>query len=67
MRARASAVEELEKAGTFEDLTQLGPPQDDIDRELEQLGRGPQVEDELAKMKAEIGAGGEKPALEEGA
>ena len=24
MRARASAVEELEKAGTFDDLTQLG-------------------------------------------
>ena len=34
MRARASAVEELEAAGTFEDLTQLGSGQDDIDREL---------------------------------
>jgi phage shock protein A len=63
MRARASAVEELEKAGTFEDLTQLGPGQDDIDRELAQLGTGQQVDDELAKMKAELGAGGEKPAL----
>jgi phage shock protein A len=67
MRARASAVEELEAAGTFDDLTQLGPPQDDIDRELAQLGAGPQVDDELAKMKAELGSGeGEKPALGEG-
>ena len=67
MRARAGAVEELEAAGTFEDLTQLGPPQDDIDRELASLGAGTQVDDELAKMKAELGSGGEdKPALEEG-
>jgi phage shock protein A len=35
MKARASAVSELEAAGTFEDLTQLGPPQDDMDRQLE--------------------------------
>jgi phage shock protein A len=67
MRARGQAVEELEKAGTFEDLTQLGPPQDDIDRELAQLGTGAQVDDELAKMKAELGpAEGDAPALEEG-
>jgi phage shock protein A len=68
MRARGQAVEELEAAGTFEDLTQLGGPSDDIDRELAQLGAGQQVDDELAKMKAELGAGegGEKPALGEG-
>ena len=67
MRARGAAVEELEAAGTFEDLTQLGPPQDDIDRELSQLGSGAQVDDELAKMKAELGSGeGDKPALGEG-
>jgi phage shock protein A len=67
MRARASAVEELEAAGTFEDLTQLGPGQDEIDRELAQIGAGAQVDDELAKMKAELGSGGgEQPALEEG-
>jgi phage shock protein A len=67
MKARASAVEELEAAGTFEDITQLGPGQDDIDRELAQLGAGAQVEDELAKMKAELGSGGgEAPALGEG-
>jgi phage shock protein A len=67
MRARASAVEELEKAGTFDDITQLGPPQDDIDRQLAQLSAGSQVDDELAKMKAELGqGGGEAPALGEG-
>src|SRR5690348_10586278 len=69
MRARASAVEELEKAGTFDDITQLGPPQDDIDRQLAELSTGSQVDDELAKMKAELGqggGGGDAPALEEG-
>src|SRR5919202_6504668 len=54
MRARANAVEELEQAGTFEDLTQLGGGQDDIDRQLAQISAGTQVDDELAKMKAEI-------------
>ena len=67
MRARAGAVEELEKAGTFDDLTQLGSGQDDIDRELAQIGAGPQVDDELAKMKAELGSGGgDSPQLEQG-
>jgi phage shock protein A len=66
MRARASAVEELEKAGTFEDLTQLGSGQDDIDRQLTELTSGAQVDDELAKMKAELGSGAEAPALGEG-
>jgi phage shock protein A len=67
MRARAGAVEELEAAGTFEDITQLGSGQDEIDRELAQLGAGAQVDDELAKMKAELGSGGgDAPALDKG-
>jgi phage shock protein A len=67
MRARAQAVEELEAAGTFEDITQLGSGQDDIERELSQLTSGAQVDDELAKMKAELGTGGgDSPALEQG-
>jgi phage shock protein A len=57
MRARASAVEELESAGTFDDITQLGSGEDDIDRQLRELGASGQVDDELAKMKAEIGSG----------
>src|SRR3989440_334750 len=34
MKARADAVSELEAAGTFDDLTELGPGEDDIDRQL---------------------------------
>ena len=64
MKARASAVEELEAAGTFEDLTQLGSGQDDIDRELAELGTGGMVDDELAKMKAELGQGARRLAAE---
>jgi len=67
MRARAGAVEELEAAGTFDDLSQLGEGQDDIDRELAQLGASGQVDDELAAMKAELGSGGgESPQLGNG-
>ena len=69
MRARADAVSELEAAGTFDDLTALGPGQDDIDRQLAQLSSSSQVEDELAKMKAELGSGeggGESKQLGEG-
>jgi phage shock protein A len=67
MRARASAVDELEQAGTFDDITQLGGGEDDIDRQLRELTSGAQVDDELAKMKAELGqGGGESPALEQG-
>jgi phage shock protein A len=67
MRARASAVEELEAAGTFDDLSQLGAGQDDIDRQLGELTSGAQVDDELSKMKAELGSGGgDAPALEQG-
>jgi phage shock protein A len=67
MRARASAVEELEQAGTFDDITQLGGGEDDIDRQLRELTSGAQVDDELSKMKAELGqGGGDSPALEQG-
>jgi phage shock protein A len=64
LRARASAVEELEKAGTFEDLTQLGTGGDDIDRQLHELTSASQVDDEMAKMRAELGSGDKAPAIE---
>jgi phage shock protein A len=57
MKARADAVSELEAAGTFEDIGQLGSGEDDIDRQLKQLSSAPAVEDDLAKMKAELGQG----------
>ena len=72
MKARAAAVEELEAAGTFDDLTQIGPGQDDLDRQLSELTTGSQVDDELARMKAELGSGsgsgggGSAGQLEEG-
>jgi phage shock protein A len=70
MRARAGAVEELEKAGAFDDITALGEGQNDIDRELAQLSSGAVVEDELAAMRAELGTGSapaeSAPALEPG-
>ncbi len=57
MRARADAVSELEAAGTFEDVTQLGAGEDDIDRQLKALSSSSAVDDELAKMKQELGSG----------
>jgi phage shock protein A len=66
MKARANAVTELEAAGTFDDITQLGSGEDDIDRQLKQLSSTSAVDDDLAKLKAEVGAGpaaaGEIPA-----
>jgi phage shock protein A len=68
MRSRASAMQELEASGTFDDLTTLGPGEDDIDRQLRQLSSGSQVDDDLSKMKAELGmGGGDQGALEAGA
>jgi phage shock protein A len=61
MRARAAAVDELEKAGTFDDLTQLGEGGDDIDKQLKELTQSSTVDSELAKMKSELGAGGGAP------
>ena len=55
MQARASAIDELTTAGSLDDLTGGG---DDIDRQLQQISQGGQVDDELAKMKAELGSGG---------
>ena len=67
MRARADAVQELEEAGTFDDLTALGPGEDDIDKQLRELSSGAQVDDELAKMKAELAGGAPaSPQIEEG-
>src|SRR6478752_6209305 len=61
MKARADAVSELEAAGTFDDLTQLGSGDDDIDRQLKELSTKSVVDDELAKMKAELGPGSAPP------
>jgi phage shock protein A len=67
MRARADAVQELEAAGTFEDLTTLTPGEDDIDRQLKQLSSTSEVDSELERMKAELGTGSSAPAGQLGA
>jgi len=57
MRARATAMDELEASGAFDDNLQLGQGQDDIDRELHQLTSQSAVDDDLARLKAELGTG----------
>src|SRR5690242_7374711 len=57
MKARADAVQELEQAGTFDDLTALGSGEDDIDRQLKQLSSSSAVDEDPAKMKGEVGSG----------
>jgi len=63
MQARASAVDELTAAGALTDLTGSS---DDIDRQLQQISQSGQVDDELAKMKAELGSAGEPAKQIEG-
>jgi phage shock protein A len=60
LQARAAAVDELTAAGTLDDFTSSD---DDIDRQLKQISQSGQVDDELAKIKAEVGKGSE-PAKE---
>src|SRR5579871_1049517 len=53
MQARADALNELTESGALTDLTSTD---DDIDRQLKQISQSGQVDDELAKLKAEIGS-----------
>ena len=55
MQARAGAIDELLATGALDDPT--GTAKDDITRELEQLASTSEVEDELSRMKAQLGAG----------
>jgi len=56
LQARASAIDELTTSGALEDFT--AGDQTQLDRELAQISAGSQVDSELAKLKAEVGAGG---------
>jgi phage shock protein A len=55
MQARAGAIDELLASGALDDPT--GTAKDDITLELEQLASTSDVESELARMKAAVGAG----------
>ena len=62
MEARAGAMEELIASGTLEDVTAGGQTQ--LDRELAQIASQSKVDEELEKMKAEVGAGSGQKELE---
>jgi phage shock protein A len=64
LTARASAIEELTASGALEDVTDN---RTQLDRELSQISASGQVEDELAKLKAEVGPGQESKEIEPGA
>jgi len=55
MQARASAIDELTSSGALEDFT--ASDQTQLDRELAQISTTSQVDDELEKLKAEVGSG----------
>jgi phage shock protein A len=63
MQARAGAIDELTESGALEDLTAPGETQ--LDRELRQLSSASQVEQDLARLKQEVGAGSPQKQLEQ--
>jgi phage shock protein A len=62
MQARASAMDELIESGTLEDFT---TDKTQLDRELEALSSKSQVDSDLARLKAEVGAGEPQKELEQ--
>lgn len=61
MQARAGAIDELLASGALDDAT--GTSKDSITLELERLASNSEVEDELAKLKAEVGGSAAKPEI----
>ena len=55
MQARAGAIDELMASGALDDVT--AQPNDDIQRELDQMGGGQDVDRELERLKGELGQG----------
>jgi phage shock protein A len=56
MQARAGAIDELMASGALSDALG-GTPSDDIQAELDRMGAGGSVDNELARMKAELSGG----------
>jgi phage shock protein A len=63
MQARAGALDELLASGALEDATQPGGS-DDLDSQLNALTEGHDVDDELARMKAQLPASAPPAAIE---
>src|SRR5436190_116443 len=64
LQARASAIDELTSTGALEDFT--AGDQTQLDRELAQISSTNQVDQDLARLKAEVGAGDESKQLAAG-
>ena len=62
MQARSSAMDELIASGTLEDFTS---DKTQLDRELEALSSQSQVDSDLARLKAEVGAGEPQKEIEQ--
>ncbi len=58
MQARSGALDELLESGVLEDV---GGGGDDIQKELDKVGNDASVDNELAALKAEVGAGAPAP------
>jgi phage shock protein A len=58
MQARSGALDELLESGVLEDV---GGGSDDIQKELDQVGKDAQVDNELAALKAQVGTGTAEP------
>jgi phage shock protein A len=63
MQARAAALDELLASGALEDATVPGG-RDDLQSQLDALTAGHDVDDELARMKAQLPASAPPPAIE---
>jgi phage shock protein A len=64
LQARASAIDELTSTGALEDFT--AGDQTQLDRELAQLSTTGQVDQDMARLKAEVGAGDAAKELDSG-
>jgi phage shock protein A len=62
MQARAGAIDELVASGALEDVSSMG--KDNLTLELERMASQSQVDDELARMRLELGSGGNPAAIE---
>jgi phage shock protein A len=58
MQARSGALDELLESGVLEDV---GGGTDDIQKELDQVGKDANVDGELAALKAQLGTGAPEP------
>jgi phage shock protein A len=65
MQARAGAIDELMASGALDDV--VSGPRDDIQAELDRMGAGHGVDNELARMKAELAQSEAPRQLETGA